>query len=80
MTQRSPPGARMYEVHWQRNGESVGRLYIAATSGPDVLNQAEDFFARFPALDFRQECAGTTVNIRRLRQGDAAAKNMWLSR
>jgi hypothetical protein len=74
MAQRSPPGARMYEVEWQHNGESVGRLYISATNGADVLDQAEDFFARFPALDFRHGCACATVNIRLLRLGDTATK------
>jgi hypothetical protein len=69
------PGAWMYEVSWQRNGESVCRLNISATNGDDVLFQAEDFFARFPALDFRHECAGATVNIRLLRLGALAAKN-----
>jgi hypothetical protein len=37
--------------------------------------QAEDFFACFPALDFRHECAGATVNIRLLRLGALAVKN-----
>ena len=65
MARQFPPGAWMYQVEWQGNGVSLGRLYISATNETDVLAQAEDFFARFPALDFRQECAGTTVNIRR---------------
>jgi len=74
MAQRSPPSARMYEVEWQLDGESVGRLYISATNGADVLDQAEDFFTRFPALDFRHGCVYTTVNIRLLRLGDTATK------
>jgi hypothetical protein len=54
MAEQSPPGAQMYEAHWQRNGESIGRLYISAAKETDVLAQAEDFFARFLALDFRR--------------------------
>jgi hypothetical protein len=33
------PGARMYEVSWQRNGESVCRLNISATNGDDVWSR-----------------------------------------
>ena len=72
MAQQSAPDAPMYEVEWQRNGKGVVRLYIHAANEADALTQAEDFFTRFPALDFRHECAGATVNI---RLNAPAAKN-----
>ena len=71
MAHQSPPGARMYEAEWRRNGESVGRLYISATNEGDVLAQAEHFFA---ALDFRRGRSETTVNIRLLRLNGSAAR------
>jgi hypothetical protein len=80
MVQQSPPGARMYEAEWRRNGESVGRLYISATNEGDVLAQAEHFFADYPALDFRRGRSETTVNIRLLRLNGSAASNRSLER
>jgi len=64
MAQQSAPDAPMYEVEWQRNGKGVVRLYIHAANEADALTQAEDFFTRFPALDFHRGHAGTTVNVR----------------
>jgi hypothetical protein len=73
MAKQSPPDAQMYEAHWQRNGESIGRLYISATKEAHALAQAEDFFARFPALDFRRGRRDATVDIRLLPLSAAAA-------
>ena len=39
MARQFPPGAWMYQVEWQGNGVSLGRLYISATNENDVLAQ-----------------------------------------
>jgi len=77
MAQQSPPDVPMYEVEWQRNGESVVRLYIRAENEADALTLAEDFFTRFPALDFHRDRADTTVNVCRSSPGATMAKDSW---
>jgi hypothetical protein len=75
MAHQSLRGMRLYEAEWQRDGKSVGRLYIPAANDADALAQAENFFADFPHLDFRRGRASLTVKIRIMHVGLIVAED-----
>jgi hypothetical protein len=62
VAQEYPPGRRMYQVVWERDGEGVATHALHAADEADARSSAEAFPAKHPARDFDR--AGTTLWVR----------------
>jgi hypothetical protein len=62
VAQEYPPGKRMYQVVWERDGERVATHALHAADEADARSSAEAFLAKHPERDFDR--AGTTLWVR----------------